>query len=81
MRMSIIRSCLLLVLCLGAGMLANGQTRVINDGGGECALNGGAGGLRIHTSGNSQFQVERCSANGLNDRARQFFNSGDLPPQ
>ena len=59
---------------------AHAQTQIINNSGGNCAFNGETGGLRIHTSGNSQFQVERCSANGSNSRARQFFSSGQLPP-
>ena len=43
---------------------ASAQTRIINDGGGQCSLTDATGGLRIHVGANSQLQVQRCAANG-----------------
>lgn len=82
MRLLLCRLFLMSLVSFG-GLLqapASGQTRIINSNGGVCAFNGASGGLRVHTSGNSQFQVERCSALGTVDRSRQFFFSGSLPP-
>lgn len=62
------------------GPMAAAQTSIINNQGGFCAFNESGGGLRVHASTNSQFQVERCSAPGTADRSRQFFFAGSLPP-
>jgi|GEM_PF-3847760 len=76
-----------LVCSYGAGviLLPNSahaqQTQIINNNGGFCDFNSANGGLRIHTAANSQFQVERCDAVATSDRARQFFNAGELPPE
>ena len=55
-------------------------TEVINSNGGQCDFDGANGGLTIYAGPNSQFQVERCSANGLTNKSRQYYLTSETPP-
>lgn len=59
---------------------ANAATRVLNSSGGQCSFDGANGGLSVHAGDNSQFQVERCSANGVTSKSRQYYYTGYTPP-
>ena len=50
-------------------------TQIINANGGKCSFSGATGGLQIYVADNGQFQVTRCSADGMDD-----MNSPDLLP-
>lgn len=68
---------LLLLLILPSAQAA---TRILNSNGGQCAFDGANGGLTVHVGDNSQFQVERCSANGVTSKARQYYLTTQTPP-
>ncbi len=55
-------------------------TVTINNNGAQCPIEGASGGLKIYVGDNSQFQVERCAANGTTPYSRQFYHSGTVPP-
>jgi len=66
--------------CLLLSGQSHAATQIINSNGGQCAFDSSNGGLKVYVGDNSQFQVERCSADGVNSGSRQYYSTSAIPP-
>ena len=69
----------ILILCTVLLNTAAAST-ILSSSGGQCPFEGINGGLTVYVGENSQFQVERCSADGLTSKSRQYFSVTETPP-